>query len=186
MALEERLKKLEQELSHVKKRNRRQLVLFLIAQVLIFAGVFAAGTATGQGDIQDVIRARGFILYDIRGNARGFLAMNEDTPTLLLTDENGRPRVGLFTNEEGSSISLSNEEGVVRLGLTATAGLTSINISDDANRAGMVLGTSAEGPSIRMMDQKGISRLVMGATEGFPASSIRLYDEKAEMIWRAP
>lgn len=76
---------------------------------------------------------------------------------------------------------------MVRLGLTATAALSSINLTDDANHTGMVLGSSAgEGPSIRMMDQKGVSRLVMGATEGFPASSIRLFDEKAEMIWRAP
>lgn len=190
MSLEERLEHLERELAAVRKRHRRHQFGMLALIVALAAGFYALRQSDTQpvGDgVADTIRARSFVLYDIKGNARGLLAMNEDTPALILTDENGRPRVGLFTNREGSSISLSNEKGVVRAGLTATAGgVSSLNFNDDANQNGMVLGTAESGPSLRMMDANGISRLVMGAAEGYPVSSIRLNDEKAAMIWRAP
>ena len=116
MSIEERLEKLERELTATKRRNRGLLVVVVLAVVgLGLTWALRKTPVIAQAQMADavpkVIRANKFILEDEGGKPRAMLGMLGDKPGLLLADANGKPRAVLGVNEEGPVLSLNNANG---------------------------------------------------------------------------
>lgn len=147
MTTEERLEKLEKELSHSKRRNHLLLAVVLLGAVAMTAGI---------GSREKVIEATGFMLVDGNGKTRAFLAMGEGGPKLGLLDENGNPRIGLIVDKDGPQLILRDENNKPRIGLFLSdfaSGLTLID-ENGKNRAGLVVDKE-EGPGLGLFDENG-------------------------------
>lgn len=126
MTTEERLEKLEQELSRAKRRSRWLLgAVLLMAGGLVVPGVLEMtafqGRAQGARMAQEM-RANKFVLVDENGKLHAELAMYKGSPILLLWDGNGTPRAALVVSEHGPSLMLNDEKGNPRFvaGTTST------------------------------------------------------------------
>ena len=96
MTTEDRLEKLERELSRANRRNRCLLAVVGLAVVglgLAWAWNKTTATAQGQGAAAapKVIRAKEFILQDANGKLRAVLSVEKGEPGLHLYDEKGKP-----------------------------------------------------------------------------------------------
>jgi len=165
MTTEERLEKLEQELSAAKRRAR-----WLLAGVAVCLGVglaawaFRPQAATAQpapGNLND-IRARRIILEDDNGKPRLVLGAKEGAG-LALTDENGKPRAMLFMTKDGVRLSLSDENNQERAALAVTK----------------------DGPGLALYDQNGKTRATLAFAIKTGAGLV-LVDESGKVVWGAP
>lgn len=151
MTTEERLEKLEKELTGAKRNSR----LLLTAVVAIVAVVFLLG-ASGDA-AQEVVRAKEFQLVDANGQVRARLAFAAtEYPDLVLQDQNGKICVSLMLAQNGSSgLSLHGPNGTCAE-LSVDEGGPSLRLYDqnDAVRAGLLLDESGL-PHLAMNDQKG-------------------------------
>ena len=116
MTTEERLEKVERELSGAKRRNRFMWAVVGAAGVVVVAWAFTRATpvALGQGTgaVSKTLRANAFVLLDEKGQPRAKLAVDEYGPRLLLLDENGEVRAALSAFEDGPRLTLFDERGV--------------------------------------------------------------------------
>jgi len=118
MTTEERLEKLEKELSWAR---------WLLAGAALCVGIgvivwtFAPGTALAQvliPGVQKVVRANSFVLVDENGRERGGMRVFLNTPSLDLSDENGKTRVMLSLDKNEPRLYLYGEGGLVRASLS--------------------------------------------------------------------
>jgi len=130
---EDRLDKLECELSHIKHRYRRLLggVLIIAVVAVVLIGKLIAGFV--QSNVADVIVSHSFILLDEQGNGRAFLNASEGGLSLFLFDAQGKPRVRLASTEGGLSLDLIDAQGKLRV----------------------LSNVSEEGPSLTLFDAQG-------------------------------
>lgn len=84
MTIEERLEKLERELSRVNQ---------------------------AVGGTFNELRAYKFVLEDENGKSRAVIGVSKDGPALRLLDENGKPRVELSIWKDGPGLVLLDENG---------------------------------------------------------------------------
>ncbi len=124
MTIEERLEKVEQELSRANRRNRRLFAGVVVGiglavvvwvapkpQTLIAqdaektpTSVKEATTAPATAPALNVIRANAFWLEDEQGRLRAALDVDASGPRLTLYDERDQPRVSLGTNKDESGL----------------------------------------------------------------------------------
>jgi hypothetical protein len=100
MTTEERLEKLERELTLAKRHNHWLLAIAgLIVLTMVLAMIFSGGdnTALAQGARSEgkVVRANKFILEDEKGKPRALLIVHEGEPSLGLFDDKGQVRTWL-------------------------------------------------------------------------------------------
>jgi hypothetical protein len=176
MTIEERLEKLERELSRAKFRNRWLLAgVGLAVGIGLVAWAFGPTAALAQSTRAALteVRANSFILEDENGKVRAMLITTKDGPRLSLLDENGKPRAGLGVSKDGPSLSLYDENG--------------------KDRAGMAM--TKDGPKLGLFDENGVRRTMLGAAstvtpEGktitYPESSLLLFSPDGKTIWSAP
>jgi len=167
MTTEERLGKLECELSAAKRRNRWLLAVAVLAVAgLGLAWALTRGTpaayAQGAAAGKKVIRANKFILEDEKGEIRVMLDVIEGSPTLNLSDEKGEIRVMLDVNKDGAGLMLSDEKGKPRA----------------------ILAMTKEGPGLLLFDENGKARAALAVGGNRPG--LLLSDENDKVIWQAP
>ena len=120
MTTEERLGRLERELSWAKTGNR----WLMVGTVLLVGGLCVAWVEAGavmaaqtQQDTAEEIRANRFVLVDDAGRTRATLGMREGEPDLRLMDEVGAERVILgVTTEFGSAVHYNTSSSGERTG----------------------------------------------------------------------
>jgi hypothetical protein len=182
MTTEERLEKLERELTKTKRRNR-----WLLGGVGLVLGMFAlawatigtAGKAQAQatGPAKKVIHANEFILEDENGKVRVVLSARTDGSGLFLYDENSKELVMLAVNKAGPGLALCDAKGEPRVQLTAEDDGARLILSDEKGLSGAALGVLKNGPELRLFDDKSKTRAMLGVNKDGPA--LTLCDENS-------
>jgi hypothetical protein len=166
MTTEERLEKMECELTAAKRRNR-----WLVAGMALAVGAFAlawtftrtANTAQAQGAAGEAaakeVRATQFVLVDENGKTRAEMGtVKVGGSGLILYDENGTVRATLGADKDGSRLTLFDENGKTRA----------------------VLGADKDAPRLIMFDETGTYRAVLIAFKDAPRLALfgeRGYDD---------
>ncbi|MDD5223623.1 MAG: hypothetical protein PHE84_06515 [bacterium] len=108
MTIEERLEKLERELTELKKTSAARTKQISASTFLV---VDQKGKTRGALTmIEDRV---GVVLFDTNGKARVRLAVRKEGPMLRLQDENANPRAVLAVFKSGPSMQLLDEKGKV-------------------------------------------------------------------------
>jgi hypothetical protein len=145
MTVEERLEKLEIELTRARRGNR-----LLLAGVMLTFVLLAAAMTAGIASREDVINAKQFNLLDDNGKTRAVLSADKDEPRLTLLDVDGNTRVLLSVNKDRSLLTLSNADGLAVLGVTK---------GGDVVKGGVVMG----GPQLTLSDTDRKPRVMLTA-----------------------
>jgi len=116
MTTEERLEKLERELTRANRCNRWLLAgVVLAAGLLALAWTWTQSTAVAQAQGAEtapkVIRANKLVIEDEKGKIRVILSVNKDGASLALDDENGKTRASLNVYKDRPSLTLSDADG---------------------------------------------------------------------------
>ena len=119
MPIEERLEKLERQLTRTKRQNRCLLLaLVLVGTMVVACGGSGGGDSVTESDsATDTVQAREFVVVDEQGTRHALLHVDQDGPGLVLFDENSNPRVGLAVLKGGTALILSDENGKPRAGM---------------------------------------------------------------------
>lgn len=162
MTPEERLEKLERELTGLKERTR--WLLFGIVAILP-VGLFVAWVYTvGRVSVVE------------GGESGTFLGMTADGPALQLFDELGRSRVVLMVTADGPALSLFDQNAQLRaeLHVSSTQGGATLSLLDAAGTERATLGTTALTP------------LAGGGATTLPESSLLFSGPDGGVVWQAP
>lgn len=200
---EDRLERLEHELSGMKRRYRRlvfgMFVLAATGGVIAWSGHSPRASASVQSSagVQDTVRARAFILQDRNGQHRAKLGIVETFagtdsdralddlstartgPGLVLFDQLSRKRAMLaidqITDESyAPKFVLYGEEGERRAVLNATAGLF---LQDHRGQRRATLSGTGSGASLSLHDSAGEQRINLHLSEALGMGpSIELAD----------
>lgn len=168
MATEERLDKLEKELTRVKRQNRWLLagagvIVLTLVLARIFAGADNAAQAQGKGSEKKVIVANEFILEDEEGELRARLQVSKGGVGLSLCDKKGKPRVMMSVTEDGQGLGVYDEKDKIRV----------------------LLAADNDGAGLQLFDDKGkICGVMTVPNKGRPG--MLLTDGKGNTLWRAP
>jgi len=159
MTTDERLEKLERELSRVRARFRL---------LVIGAGLCLASAAAIQAysqltlkprpaatDISEEIRARNFVLEDANGKPRASLGMDEDGLELRLKYGNGNIGAALCLHDNKVVLSLSDNNGKPRAVLGLTQKMPVLCLYDEREEPRATLAVLADGPHLVLRDEKG-------------------------------
>lgn len=168
MTIEERLEKLERDLSCAKRR-RRWLVagagLLLAAWVVSWA--FEPGTAIAEpakaGAVVREVRAKRFVLEDENGKRRAVLGVNKRSVMLILLGEKGQVLANLLATKTGASLWLSDEKGEERA----------------------VLSAAKDASHLVLLDEKGKQRATLRADKT-SGSRLEFLDKNGKLLWSAP
>ncbi len=182
MTIEERLEKLEKELARVNRRNHTLLAVIIFGVVLLAAILLESRTTPEIGttrtsesisEVEDVVRARSFVVIDENGKPRIILAMTENGPKLAFFDENQKYRIGLGEAKEVLGLNLSDENGESRALLFMDKDGPRLSLSDENEKIRATLG---------------INKTITpdGKTINYPESSLLLYDPNENVIWTVP
>ena len=175
MTTEERLEKLERELAHANRLNRRLIVVAVVCMAIISGWACLAqpdrpGTAQAEApaaaSVLKEVRARSFVLEDENGKTRADLAVGKDGVGMAMFDENGKTRVGLATTKDGSRLRLFGENQVDRTELVADkdgGGLGLVN-DDGKIRVGLII--LKDGAGLTLSDASGQSVLLKTNKDG--------------------
>ena len=176
MTTDERLEKLEHELTITKNALRRN-------RQILFLGILAGLGCLTMAAVKDnqVIRAREFIVPD-EGGGGIVLTADKDGPSLTLgngtggcvvlgkrTDQNGmflsildnnnQERVHLGTTDIGSGLLLSDEDGKLGARLSALKDGSSLQLIDKNGKPRVGLRTTGEGAALMLADDNDNSQV---------------------------
>lgn len=154
MTTEERLEKLERELTAAKRRNRWILGC---GATLILCCLTIAATPRGNR----TIRANEYFLEDENGKPRAHMSADKNGPGLSMTDENGKIRTMIDVGKKGPGLAMYDENDKIRAMLFVGKKGTSLSMNDENGeaRAHMVVGKN--GPILQMDDENGNARAKM-------------------------
>jgi hypothetical protein len=146
------------------------LVSLIVWSVAVRSGkVQAAGS--GAGDLV----ARSLTIVDEKGTTRVFVTVVKDSPAEVFYDEKGNRRIGLTVIKDSPAVVLYGEKKNERIGLTVTKdGSPTVFLNDEKGHPRAVLGSME------------LERARTGDTENTAPSSLALFDNKGNVIWRAP
>jgi len=172
MTIEQRVEKLEQELTETKaqaaraKRRNRCLLAAggLCLAIGLVAWAFGAGELLAQpaAPTAKEVRAKRFVVEDANGKSRAMLTVNKDDPGLALLDKNGKPRATLIVGKRGAGLVLWNKNG----------------------KSGVMLSLSNDQPALMLSDAKGKTRAALNVNKD--GAGLLLIDAKGKIIWGAP
>ena len=175
----------EQRLERLERENRWMRRIGAVA-VAVAAAVFLIGQGKDK-DLQDLV-VRSVLVKDKHGALRAIL----DKDGLIIHDEVGLvPLVMLHGN---GGLGIYDRNGRQTLAVGVGRGVAGVFLLGDKNGRAS-LQTAADGsPALRLLDKDGHNRAVLGVTEAMKAgvktktaeNTLRLYDAKGKLIWKAP
>jgi hypothetical protein len=168
-ALNKRLEGLERE-------SRWWKTLGCVALTLLGLTLLIGASGSEARKIHDEVKARRFTIVDKKGKSRGRLHLSDyGSLRLDLYDPESVLRASLYLGKRGSpALNLFDSKGKMR---------ASLGVRSDGN------------PSFSLYDSEGL-RAVLGRTkletsrsrtdQERPISSLVLFDENGNVVWRAP
>jgi len=162
MTTDERLEKLERELSRARTRFRWLVVgagLCIISVAVIYAfGQYQTTfipRAPRAAETSKEIRANNFVLEDANGKPRASLGMDEDGLELRLRYGNGNIGAALCLHDDKVVLSLSDNNGKPRAVLGLTQKVPLLCLYDEKEEPRATLAVTADGPHLVLRDEKG-------------------------------
>lgn len=162
MTTDERLEKLERELSRARTRFRWLVVgagLCVMSVAVIYAFGQYQTTFTPRApratEASKELRATNFVLEDANGKPRASLGMDEDGVVLRLRYENGNIGAALCLHDEKMVLSLSDNNGKQRAVLGVSLNMSILSLYDEKEEARATLAVLADGPHLVLRDEKG-------------------------------
>jgi len=159
MTTDERIEKLERELSKARTRIHILVVgagLCLASLAAVYAyGQFSLKPRPSTAEVSGELRARNFVLEDEKGRVRATLGMFEGGAMLRLHTENGDTGVALYLNDERAGITLNDKNGKHRAVLAVTQNMPILSLSDEREEPRASLAVLKDGPILTMRDAKG-------------------------------
>ena len=209
MTTEERLRRLERELSWANRCNRWLLVGIAVAAVAGFLLAWVEGgvlmASQGQQGVAEEIRANAFVLVDDAGRVRAELSVNQIGVSVDLYDEAGTIRTQLVATEALAGLLLHDEAGTRRAGLTTSqqdlgpfgsSDSTVLDLLDNSGTERVLLHVGENsGAGLLLQDEAGLYRASLGSSERvradgrrttYPESSLLLFGPDGNVIWQAP
>jgi hypothetical protein len=171
MTTEERLEKLEKELTRAKHRS---CWLPLVSGVAALAIVFAWTALKTQAQ---VIHAKGFILESEDGRKCAELSANKAWTGLVLNDKTGEVvRTKLLVYDDESELQLCDKSGEARTTLVVDERQSQLRLCDRTGTACMYLYMDEDGSRLQLCDKKGRPTAELRARNNGPQLVFR--DEK--------
>jgi len=156
MTTDERLEKLERELSRARTRFRWLVVgagLCVMSVAVIYAfGQYKTTFLPRATEASKEIRANNFVLEDKNGKNRASLGMDEDGVVLRLKYGNG---AALCLHDDKMVLSLSDNNGKPRAVLGATQKGPILCLYDEREEPRATLVVLKDGPHLILYDEKG-------------------------------
>jgi hypothetical protein len=154
MTSEERLEKLELELSRSRRRFR-WLIIGAGLCLISAAVMYASRTHSETGGASKEIRATSFVLEDASGKPRASLGMDEDGLELRLRYENGNIGAALCLHKEKVVLSLADNGGKPRAVLGLTKNVPLLCLYDEKEEPRATVALLPDGPHLVLRDEKG-------------------------------
>jgi len=159
MTTEERLEKLERELSRARTRFRVLVVgagLCLASLAAVYAyGQFTLKPHPGATEVSEELRAKNFVLEDGNGRVHATLGMFEGGAMLRLNAENGDVGATLYLNDERAGLTLNDKNGKHRAVLAVTQNIPILCLYDEKGEPRASLAVIKDGPRLNLRDAKG-------------------------------
>ena len=159
MTTDERLEKLERELSRARTRFRWLVVgagLCVQSVAVIYAiGQYQTTFLPRATEAGKEIRANNFVLEDANGQPRASLGMDEDGLVLRMRYENGNIGAALCLHDEKAVLSLSDNNGKPRAVLGLAKKMPLLCLYDEREEPRATLALLADGPHLVLRDEKG-------------------------------
>jgi hypothetical protein len=162
MTTDERLEKLERELSRAKTRFRWLVVgaalCFMSVAVIYAYGQYRTAflpRAPRATEASKEIRANSFVLEDANGQPRASLGMDEDGLELRLKYANGNIGAALCLHDDKMVLSLSDNNGKPRAVLGVIHNVPLLCLYDEKEEPRATLAVTADGPHLVLRDEKG-------------------------------
>jgi len=188
---EDRLDKLECELSHIKRRYRRLLggVLIIAVVAVVLIGKLLADS-TQSIVIAEKVFTRDFALLDPQNNIRVILNSSEGGPALSLIDAQGQIRVKLGLTKGGPFLALIDAQGKNRAELSLTEGEPALALLDAQGKFRAILSLIEERSALALLDAQGKGHALLSVIEGKPEiyskSTFKLVDPDGKTLSWAP
>ena len=126
---------------------------FLMA-ILIALTVLAVQPAEAQ-QVQEVVKAKSFVLVDEMGRTRASLLLRDDEPALTLFNKNGKPQLRVMLIDGIPVIGLINENDAPGMMLMCQKG-SRLMLADESGETRLFLSATVEdGPAIGLLDEEG-------------------------------
>jgi hypothetical protein len=189
ISTEERLEKLERNLTRAKRDNRRMIVvgvgivLGALALLVVWGSPVSVAQAQENAADKKVIRAQEFVLVDEQDKPRAMLTISEDEPAMSLHDDRGEIRAMLGVTKDRSFLRLYDERGEPRAGMDVAEDGPRLKLFDEQGNGHTVLIVDKDGPSLIMYDEKGEGGAMLTVLK---VGSRLVMFEQGEIIWRAP
>lgn len=172
MTIEERLEKLEEELSRAKRRNRCLLVALVLCFGLSGVAWFfvpRASFAQDPADAPSEVYAHRFVLVDDNSRHRAELTMGtgnlgSSKVSLVLFDEQRKARAELGLDRMGPQLSLSDENGATRASLNSYPGVGAfLSLGDKKGNERTTLWSEEDCSRLVLRDEKKQARALLVA-----------------------
>jgi hypothetical protein len=171
-AIEERLARLERGVKRGKCAARATMVLLVL--LIGWSAAARSGKARAGSGAGDLV-GRSLTIVDEKGTTRVFVTVVKDSPAEVFYDEKGNRRIGLKVIKDSPAVVLYGEKKNERIGLTVTKdGSPTVFLNDEKGHPRAVLGSME------------LERARTGDRENTAPSSLVLFDNKGNVIWRAP
>ena len=199
MTIEERVKKLEGELTAAKRRNRWMLG----GAALLLLGCLTIAATPGD---QKIIRAQQFIVVNDQGRECAMLGVSQDLPYLGMFDANDKCRIVLNVSPVGPELHILDENNKNRVILGMGTNGPALCMLDAKDKTRVVLNVSPpvgpqltlsdenspraslfvdkDGPRLALLDTNHKPRAILGLGKDRPV--LVLSDENGKTIWQAP
>lgn len=178
MTTEQRLERVERDLSAAKRRNN-QLLGGVALVILAFLSVAAM-----PGD-KEVVRAQQFIVVDKQGRECAMLkaiGAPIEGPFLALMHSGGKAILGVDKN--GPSLHMVDKNGEIGAALIVGENGPGLDLFDEKGRSCANLTVPKGGPRLAFYDENGGTRAGMGLFKAGP--EVSLFDENGKRVWSAP
>jgi hypothetical protein len=190
MTTDERLERLERELTLAKRHNRWLLALAgTVVLTLVLARVFSgdSNTAQAQGKGSDgkIIVANRFVLEDERGKKRAVLGTDKGDASLAMSDENGKLRVLLNVSNNEVGLAVYDEGKNPRAVISAGKDDASLNLCGKKGEGNLSISIIENGPGLVLLDERGKPRVGLGFDKEH-GPLLKMFDEKGKPFWSAP
>jgi len=159
MTTDERLEKLERELSRARTRFRWLVVgaglCFMSVAVIYAYGQYRTTFLPRATEASKELHANNFVLEDANGKPRASLGMDGDGLELRLKYGNGNIGAALCLHDDKVVLSLSDNNGKPRAVLGLTQKMPLLCLYDEREEPRATLAVLADGPHLVLRDEKG-------------------------------